>query len=93
MKRSASIALGAVFAAGVLLAGCGGGGHAVCKDAASTQEYSRKFTTDMIAAAGRLSPDVMTKMQTEFQGISAGSGADFAGFCVKLDDIRKKYGI
>ncbi len=77
----------------LMLAACGGSGHPVCVDEKTTQEYSRQFVTDMIAAAGRLKPDVLKNVETELQGISTGSGQDFAGFCTKVDDIRKKYGI
>lgn len=77
----------------LLLGGCSDGSHAVCKDAASTQQYAQKFTTDVLASAGKLTPDVLRKIDTEFQGLSMASGDDYAGFCKKLDDIRKNYGI
>ncbi len=91
MTRARSIALAALLTS--TLAACGGAGHPVCKDEATAQEYSRKFVTDMIAAAGRVSPEQMLALQSEMNGLSEGDSRDFSGFCTKLDGLRAKYGI
>jgi len=85
----------ALLAGAVLLSACGGSSsHATCKDEASTKAYFEKFTTDMIANAGKMDPAKAGEMQADMgkmmEGVKEG---DYGALCVKLDDIKKKYGI
>lgn len=87
-KLSVTILLTAAVS---VLAACSN--HSTCVDEKSMQEYTNAFVNDMIAAAGRVSPADMRALQSELDGISKGDPQDFAGFCTRLDGLRKKYGI
>lgn len=77
----------------LLLAACGDGGHAVCVDEKSTQAYTQTFITDMIAAAGKNTPEQQKQLQADFEGIAGADPSDFGAFCTRLDALRTKYGI
>lgn len=81
----------------IVLSACGGGSsHATCKDQASTTAYLKQFTDDMMAAAtaGKIDPAKAQELQTDMMKIGDGvKEGDYGAICVKLDDLKKKYGI
>lgn len=84
----------ALMAGAVLLAACGGGSHAVCKDEASATAYAQKWAADLQAALASGKIDA-TKAQEAMQNMSKdmqGVGNDYGAGCTKLDELRSKLG-
>ena len=68
--------------------------HPYCKDEASTKAYFEKFTTDMIANAAKIDPAKAGELQADMGKITEGvKEGDYGALCVKLDEIKAKYGI
>ncbi len=90
-------AIAALAAGSLVLSACGGGtSHASCKDEATTKAYFEQFTKDMMAAAtaGKIDAAKAQEMQADMMKMTDGvSEGDYGGVCVKLDEIKKKYGV
>lgn len=90
-------AIAALAAGALVLSACGGGtSHASCKDEATTKAYFEQFTKDMMAAAtsGKIDPAKAQEMQTDMMKMTDGvKEGDYGAICVKLDEIKKKYGV
>jgi hypothetical protein len=78
------------------LSGCSAAkeaGHAQCKDAASTQEYSVKWQDDLAAARhpGRLTMEQVVNAQGKSYGkLGLLKDSRWAEFCNALDAARKE---
>lgn len=84
-------------ASAILLAGCstGGGQHAVCVNAQSTQDYGLKWQEDIAAAklAGKLTTEQVVQAQGKsYENLGLLKNEDWSGFCNLLDQIRTDVG-
>ena len=91
------LGIASLAACALVLAACGGGSsHASCKDEATTTAYMQKFPTDMTSAitSGKVDPSKASEIQADLMKIPDGvKEGDYGGICVKVDEIKKKYGI
>ena len=88
--------LGLVLLGSVAAASCSGGtGHAVCKDAISTQNYGVKWQEELAAArwANKLTVEQAADVQGRMFGqLGLLKQKQWAEYCGQLDKLRSEVG-